>query len=249
MNKGLQIFLLILLFAIGFGGGYVIEDMLLGNKEKSQPKYDQGQEKEYTDKELGDESDEAKSTVPVIDGKPTPKRSANNTYSFTAKATVESGDNLMYELYKDANCTSKEDDNLDGEFSNIPYPSTGKYYLRVVNARTNDVSEVCEISGFVYVKKYTKLQPHEIEYVVNNLKNFSAASDDFKERVANKGLIKVTVTNLRSDEREVHNLPDVCSKVLQGFWTSITVSTPSYDEQGRLTGIVITANHNPEMYE
>lgn len=241
MNKGLQIFLLILLFAIGFGGGYVIEDMLLGNKEKSQPKYDQGQEKEYTDKELGDESDEAKSTVPVIDGKPTPKRSANNTYSFTAKATVESGDNLMYELYSDASCTNLIDENRSGEFSNILSSSNGKYYLCVVNLNTNDVSEVCEISGFVYVQMFTKLESHEIENVVNNIKIWSDVPADFKNRVAIP--IKITVSNLRSDENPVSNLADACRKVNMGTWNSITVTDKAYDGQGRLNALTISVNY------
>lgn len=240
MNKGLQIFLLILLFAIGFGGGYVIEDMLLGNKEKSQPKYDQGLEKE-TYKEPDDESDEAKSTVPVIDGKPTPKRSANNTYSFTAKATVESGDNLMYELYSDASCTNLIDENRSGEFSNIPSSSNGKYYLCVVNLNTNDVSEVCEISGFVYVQMYTRLESHEIENVVNNIKIWSDVPADFKNRVAIP--IKITVSNLRSDENPVSNLADACLKVSMGKWNSITVTNKAYDGQGRLNALTISVNY------
>ena len=238
MNKGLQIFLLILLFAIGFGGGYVIEDMLLGNKEESLTKptpipdpYDQP----------GDESDEAKSTVPVIDGKTTPKRSANNTYSFTAKATVESGDNLMYELYSDASCTNLIDENRSGEFSNIPSSSNGKYYLCVVNLNTNDVSEVCEISGFVYVQMFTKLESHEIENVVNNIKIWSDVPADFKNRVANP--IKITVSNLRSDENPVSNLADACRKVNMGTWNSITVTNKAYDSQGRLNALTISVNY------
>ena len=238
MNKGLQIFLLILLFAIGFGGGYVIEDMLLGNKEEPLTKptpipdpYDQ----------LGDESDEAKSTVPVIDGKPTPKRSANNTYSFTAKATVESGDNLMYELYSDASCTNLIDENRSGEFSNIPSSSNGKYYLCVVNLNTNDVSEVCEISGFVYVQMFTQLESHEIENVVNNIKIWSDVPADFKNRVANP--IKITVSNLRSDENPVSNLADACRKVNMGTWNSITVTNKAYDSQGRLNALTISVNY------
>ena len=238
MNKGLQIFLLILLFAIGFGGGYVIEDMLLGNKEEPLTKptpipnpYDQS----------GDESDEAKSTVPVIDGKPTPKRSANNTYSFTAKATVESGDNLMYELYSDASCTNLIDENRSGEFSNIPSSSNGKYYLCVVNLNTNDVSEVCEISGFVYVQMFTKLESHEIENVVNNIKIWSDVPADFKNRVANP--IKITVSNLRSDENPVSNLADACRKVNMGTWNSITVTNKAYDAQGRLNALTISVNY------
>lgn len=241
MNKGLQIFLLILLFAIGFGGGYVIEDMLLGNKEEPLPKDDQGQEKEYTYEKPDDESDEAKSTVPVIDGKPTPKRSANNTYSFTAKATVESGDNLMYELYSDASCTNLIDENRSGEFSNIPSSSNGKYYLCVVNLNTNDVSEVCEISGFVYVQMYTRLEPHEIENVVNNIKIWSDVPADFKNRVANP--IKITVSNLRSDENPVSNLADACRKVNMGTWNSITVTDKAYDGQGRVNALTISVNY------
>lgn len=241
MNKGLQIFLLILLFAIGFGGGYVIEDMLLGNKEEPLPKDDQGQEKEYTYEKPDDESDEAKSTVPVIDGKPTPKRSANNTYSFTAKATVESGDNLMYELYSDASCTNLIDENRSGEFSNIPSSSNGKYYLCVVNLNTNDVSEVCEISGFVYVQMYTRLESHEIENVVNNIKIWSDVPADFKNRVANP--IKITVSNLRSDENPVSNLADACRKVNMGTWNSITVTNKAYDAQGRLNALTISVNY------
>lgn len=241
MNKGLQIFLLILLFAIGFGGGYVIEDMLLGNKEEPLPKDDQGQEKEYTYEKPDDESDEAKSTVPVIDGKPTPKRSANNTYSFTAKATVESGDNLMYELYSDASCTNLIDENRSGEFSNIPSSSNGKYYLCVVNLNTNDVSEVCEISGFVYVQMFTKLESHEIENVVNNIKIWSDVPADFKNRVAIP--IKITVSNLRSDENPVSNLADACRKVNMGTWNSITVTDKAYDSQGRLNALTISVNY------
>lgn len=241
MNKGLQIFLLILLFAIGFGGGYVIEDMLLGNKEEPLPNDDQGQEKEYTYEKPDDESDEAKSTVPVIDGKPTPKRSANNTYSFTAKATVESGDNLMYELYSDASCTNLIDENRSGEFSNIPSSSNGKYYLCVVNLNTNDVSEVCEISGFVYVQMFTKLESHEIENVVNNIKIWSDVPADFKNRVAIP--IKITVSNLRSDENPVSNLADACRKVYYGKWNSITVTYKAYDGQGRLNALTISVNY------
>lgn len=237
MNKGLQIFLLVLLFGVASLGGYVIGDIVFGEKREIKPK------QEDVVIEPVDSVVVTVSPVPVILEKVKPVRSGNNIYSLTAKATVESGDELSYELYKEADCINQVAKSQSGSFANISYSVNGKYYLRVVNSKTNDVSEVQEISGFTYVQQYTKLTSSEIEHIVNNLKKWSSVGDDVKKRVCNDGHISISVTNLKSGEIPVSSMSDLCSKVNVGTWKSITVTKTSYDSVGRLSALTIMVNY------
>lgn len=243
MNKGLQIFLLVLLFGACTAVGYVIGGAIFDNGdtmpavEKVEPVVE---EVEPVVEEVVVPEEEV-STTPEIISISTPKRSNDNTYSFEVEAYVESKDDIVYELYKDSGCTKEVTKNLDGKFSNIASSTNGKYYLRVANLTTHDYSEVREVKGFVYVQMYERITAAEIEKVVNVDRNWSDAPQSLVDRISNN--LKVTVVNLRADENAVSNMSEICQKTMYDTWKSIKVEHMSYDGQNRLTHINIRVNY------
>ena len=250
MNKGLQIFLLVLLLGLSCTCGYFVGEVIFEKKSDSAVPTAEKVAEEVTpvvepavEPVIEPEPEVVLSPNPQIREVSKPKRNNDGTYYFEATAYVESGDDVVFELCKDTEFASNIfKTNRDGVFDKVKFSANdGKYYLRARNLNTNDSSEIIELEGFDYVKMYTKITAAEIEKLVNVDKDWSAAPGDFSSRISK---LKIDVVNLKEGERGVSNLSDVCNKTMFGTWQSIKVEgTPSYDGQGRLTYLKIRVNY------
>ena len=250
MNKGLQIFLLVLLLGLSCTCGYFVGEVIFEKKSDSAVSTAEKVAEVVTpvvepavEPVIEPEPEVVLSPIPQIREVSKPKRNNDGTYYFEATAYVESGDDVVFELCKDtvfaSNIFKKS---LDGVFDKVKSSANGgKYYLRARNLNTKDSSEIIELEGFDYVKMYTKITAAEIEKLVNVDKDWSAAPVDFSSRISK---LKIDVVNLKEGERGVSKLSDVCNKTMFGTWQSIKVEgTPSYDGQGRLTYLKIRVNY------
>ena len=250
MNKGLQIFLLVLLLGLSCTCGYFVGEVIFEKKSDSAvPTAEKVAEvvtpvvEPAVEPVIEPEPEVVLSPIPQIREVSKPKRNNDGTYDFKATAYVESGDEVVFELCKDTVFASNIfKTSLDGVFDKVKSSANGgKYYLRARNLNTNDSSEISELEGFDYVQMYKKITAAEIEKLVNVDKDWSAAPADFSNRISK---LKIDVVNLKEGERGVSNLSDVCSKTMFGTWQSIKVEgTPSYDGQGRLTYLKIRVNY------
>lgn len=240
MNKGLQIFLLVLLLGLSCTCGYLVGEVIFEKKSGSAvPTAEEVAEVP----DVEPEPEEVLSPIPQIREVSKPKRNNDGTYNFTATADVESGDDVVFELCTDTVFASnifKTSD--DGVFDKVKWSANGgKYYLRARNLKTNNSSEISELKGFAYVPMYKKITAAEIEKLVNVDKDWSAAPADFSNRISK---LTIDVVNLKGGERGVSNLSEVCNKTMNNVWQSIeVVGTPSYDGQGRLTYLKIRVNY------
>lgn len=239
MNKGLQIFLLVLLLGLSCTCGYLVGEVIFEKKSGSAVPTAE-EVAEVPDVEL--EPEEVLSPIPQIREVSKPKRNNDGTYNFTATVDVESGDDVVFELCTDTVFASnifKTSD--DGVFDKVKFSANdGKYYLRARNLKTNNSSEISELEGFAYVQMYKKITADEIEELVNVTKDWSAAPGDFSHRISQQ--IKIDVVNLK-DVRGVSNLSEVCNKTMNNTWQSIKVEGTSYDGQGRLKYLKIRVNY------
>lgn len=92
-----------------------------------------------------------KKTIPEITSTEVGEPDSNGVRSLTVIATVESGDNLMHELYEIGKTTAKYT-SYSGWFEEVYPVDGGKYLLKVVNTKTREFAE-CEIAGFDKVDK------------------------------------------------------------------------------------------------
>ncbi len=227
MNKGTQIFLLIVLFAASVAGGYFLEEVVMG-KDSSKSR-----------KTVVAEPEEVKSTIPDSLTWTAPKKAKSGKYSFTASASVESGDPLCYYIYKDKDCLTMIDESTKGEFNDIPANKSGIYYLRVLNMSTGEYSGVCDIEGFKEVQKCVPITKADLEKAFNVEK---ATPGWFKNSLAPK--CDVRVLGMRADEfNPPKTLGAVCDKVYFNDWNSVVVNDVAYNDMGQLTKVVITVNY------
>ena len=237
MNKGLQVFLLILLFAVSGFIGYVVEGIVI------EPTAQHNTPQPVVDTIVVPEPEIVLSTIPVIseNGITAAKRNEVGKYSFSVEATVESGDVLKYVLYRDETCLEEVVCGTDsGLFENVPGVANATYYLRVQNTATGEYSDVFSIKGFVQIKMYAKIQKAELERLINS-GNFEACPRDYKER-RTKNMTIVT-KGIKPDEREVSSLADIFSKISMGQWASVTVDNIVYDDQGRMSKLFVSVNY------
>ena len=228
MGKGVRTALLCLVFVVFAAGGYVLGGLFTEEKPV---------EVVVTAPVL--------SPVPVVSdgGITVPKRASDGTFAFTAQATVESGDQLMYVLWADETCTQEVQKNLDGNFTKVPASPSETYWLRVQNLATDDCSAVISVQGFAkpQLQMYQKITKEELNNIINVSKSYSAAPKGFSHRIAKSLAIVVNGAN-PGDE----NMPDVnsiCTQVKLGFWTSVTIDDIDYDSQNRMNRLVITVNY------
>lgn len=87
-----------------------------------------------------------KKTIPEITSTEVGEPDSNGVRSLTVVATVESGDNLMHELYEIGETTAKYT-SYSGWFEEVYPVDGGKYLLKVVNTRTGEFAER-QVSGF-----------------------------------------------------------------------------------------------------
>ena len=227
MNKGTQIFLLIVLFAASVAGGYFLEEVVMG-KDSSKSR-----------KAVVVEPEVVLSTVPDSLTWTTPVKAKSGKYSFTASAYVESGDPLCYYIYKDKDCLTMIDESTKGEFNDIPANKSGIYYLRVLNMSTGEYSGVCDIEGFKEVQKCKQITKADLEKAFNVEK---ATPGWFKNSLGRN--CDVQVLGMRADEfNSPKTLGAVCDKVYFNDWNSVVVNDVAYNDMGQLTKVVITVNY------
>lgn len=180
------------------------------------------------------------STVPVISSVSNPVRDAAGNYSFQVKASVESGDDLKYGLFSDANRQNQVAMTSDGNFTSIAPSSTGSYYLAVVNDITHQWSESKKVSGFDKPVMFEKVTKEELEKICNS-GDYGMAPAKFSHRFA-PGFV-IVANGMKDDERAVKSVSDICQKVMMGTWRSITIQTMEYDSQNRVKKLVFNVNY------
>lgn len=124
MSKGLQISLLVGLFAISTAAGYFISDMLFPKEAKEVVKV----EKPVVEEPV-------KSSLPVIHDVNSSWSEALKVYTITVDASVETDDQLKYYLYTDEACKMECDHGFENKFD-VNGTDDGNYYIKVVNNRT-----------------------------------------------------------------------------------------------------------------
>lgn len=234
MGKGVQVALLCLVFTVFTAAGYFFGDVILNDDDV----------KTEVVEETVETSAPVISTVPVIPqgGVSAPKRASNGTYSFTAQAYVESGDQLIYFLYADAEATQEVQKNLDGNFTGIPASVSGTYYLLVQNPASRELSTLYPVGGFAAPRpSYKKITVEELHQIINIDHNFSSTEKGFNKRISPN--LNIVVSGANENDVEVHTLEDVCKQVKLHLWSSVIFGTPSYDDQGRLSRLPITVNY------
>ena len=174
MNKGIQIVSLILLFSVCGVAGYFIGGVF----DKKELQTDNVVVSGVAEVVVAPEVIEAPvvpevilSTKPEITNSPTPvKNEDNKTYSLIVKASVESGDSLVYYITKDDKGDDRVATSDDGEFNTLPHSSNGKYYVWVEN------TETCEryhrvVSGFDPITVKPNIKPLTAEEINKALLN------------------------------------------------------------------------------
>lgn len=125
MSKGLQISLLVGLFALSTAAGYFISDMLFPKEAKEVVKV----EKTVVEEPV-------KSSLPVIHDVKSSWSEALKVYTITVDASVETDDQLKYYLYTDEACKMEYDHGFENKFEDVKGTDDGNYYIKVVNNRT-----------------------------------------------------------------------------------------------------------------
>lgn len=229
MGKGVRTALLCLVFVVFAAGGYVLGGLFTEEKPV---------EEVVTAPVL--------SPVPVVSdgGITVPKRASDGTFAFTAQATVESGDQLMYVLWADETCTQEVQKNLDGNFTKVPASVSETYCLRVQNLATGDCSPVILVKGFAKpkVQMYRKITEEELYSIFEKGVSGTNVEKGFEQRLADG--FKIVATNLKEDDFLPRRPEDIYGRLRYDQWTSVTIAEPlTYDQQGRLIKLVITIEY------
>lgn len=227
MNKGTQIFLLIVLFAASVAGGYFLEEVVMG-KDSSKSR-----------KTVVVEPEVVLSPIPDSLTWTAPKKAKSGKYSLTASAYVESGDILMYHLYEDKECKRAYASNYDGEFSEIPGTASQTYYLVVQNYDTGDLSEVKPITGFVKEAQYDKIPLAELQSIINSGLWANAPESYLKGGRIHPNFSLKPIGIDPAEVRPPKSLADVCNKIQANKWASAKLANPVYNRQGQLTSIEV----------
>lgn len=158
------------------------------------------------------------------------KGSSKYIYSFTVEASTETGDSLVFELYKDEKCQQLVTSNGTGRFSEIPQKADGKYYLRVTNHESGDQSEIKPIFGFE-CWKVVRLSKDEISKIMHK---GTGSVDNVSDRIDNNNL-KIQFVNISSDDpRPPKTLSEVKTRI-PTIWQSVEILDLGYNEaDGRL---------------
>lgn len=175
MNKGLQIFLLVLLFFVCGVVGYFAGEVLLDSNISD----DKGVEQVVEDAPV-QETEVVYSTIPVIEAVSGPVlNSDGKSYDLIVEATVESGDDLLYMIVRTPYDVSAPDtkyevaSSSDGIFTNIaPSVDTGyAYTVLVYNINTANEYDRQDVEGFKPIQQDIKpITKEELQIAVNNNK-------------------------------------------------------------------------------
>lgn len=176
MNKGLEIFLLVLLFCVCGIIGYFGCEMLVGNGDAAPA--EKIVEPELIEVEPLDEPIESPKPT-IMDAKCELISSGNGgSYRLTIIAGIDSAEELVYVLYKDKEFTDQISDNYIGVFENLPSTPSGKYYVKVHVEDNAENYDYAEISGFDRV--HTLVSPisaQELQASINGTSDGSVPSD------------------------------------------------------------------------
>lgn len=234
MGKGLQIILLAVVFAVCGVGGFFLGEVLLSDTQEEVVV----EAAPVVEEPVVDEPAPAVPAVPEIKEVSVPAYGADRKYSFSVKAEVHTGDALEYVLYGDDACQKEIVRTLDGVFSGIASSHAGTYYLCVVNSVTGETSAVTPVKGFVF--KYDKITKEELERICNS-GDYGTAPAKFNHRIVAK--LAIVANGIKSDERGVASVADICQKVMMGTWNSISVDEITYDSQNRMKKLTISVNY------
>lgn len=229
MKKGVvQAIMLALLFAVSLAVGYFAPKLIPAGKEVLVEDEAQVLEAEET----------GISVIPEILGIEGLEHDMSGMYRFSVKATVPSGDGVIYILYSDESRSMEIGRCEDGKFSGIsPSVSKGVYWLCAVNKRTmTDSSALTPVSGFNYVAMVEKITKSELENICNSGDFGNSTSSKFSNRVS-KSLVLVP-NGMRANEREVKKIDDICKKINMETWKNIKITGIEYDKQNKLSKVV-----------
>ena len=232
MGKVLQIAIVALLYIVCAVGGFFLHDVVIAESDVEDV------HEAIEENVVAEEP--AKGAVPVIADVSVPKRGTTGKYGFSVMAEVQTSDQLLYVIYSDSECLVEVAKSLDGKFSEIPSVSSAKYYVRVQNLTTKDLSEIVEVSGFVPITMYEKITKAELEKICNS-GDFGTAPAKFNHRIMTG--CQIVPQGMNSEERGVSTVADVCQKVMMGVWKSVTVENIEYDSQNRMKKLVLKVNY------
>lgn len=231
MNKSSQIFLLIVVFAACVAGGYFIGEAVLDDSPSKDRERDVETQRPVV------------SSIPkILDTSPVSGK--GEKYSFSVYAYVDSEDPMIYSLFSDEDCLKKVVENYDGEFKDVPGTASQTYYLQVKNLKTDEVSETFPVNGFAKsIPKVKKITVTELDNIINTQKNWNAAPDDYKSRLAAGFKPKILGTDPAREARQAMSLGDVCMKIANEDWSYVRISNPRYNGQDQLTSVDIYVNY------
>lgn len=173
------------------------------------------------------------STTPEIKSAIVGLRSSANYrqagYDFTASASTESGDNLLYELFEADNDRTAKYQSQNGQFKNVYPVDTGKYWLRVTNTRTGDFATK-EVSGFGKINKYSAVELQNQLNSDTQEKLFYHHFDHDKLKFDCEGADASDGIGALLEKREAFG------------WVLTVVGTPQYDEYNRITYFKVKAD-------
>lgn len=233
MGKGLQIVLLAVLFAGCAAGGWFLQGAVMGDGDvQEEPEVKTVIEVKPTVPEAD--------CIPVISEVTAPKREADGRFSFSVTSSVASGDDLLYVLYGDKDCTVEVAKELQGNFNGIAPTASQTYWLKVQNMASGDWSTVTEVKGFVQLVMYEKITAAELEQICNS-GDYGTASPNFSKRISSK--FSIISRGMKPEENPVSTVGDICSKVAMGIWRSVSVENITYDSQNRMKELTLRVNY------
>lgn len=231
MNKNIQIPLLVIVFVVCGACGFFLGNVLFAEPAKVvEPE---------PEPMVVEEPVIVLSTIPVIDTVSTPVGKGGR-YNFSVIASVESGDELIYGLYRDELCTENVDANFDGNFIDVAGTDSKIYYVKVENTKTRESSEIVSVGGFVKLVKVQKVTKDDLEQLFNVAKSWSAATPKILAGVPTNVQIKV----LNQEIEKKRSVNDICMQIESGVWSSVTVLQESlvYDAQDKLIKMTVSVN-------
>lgn len=204
---------------------YTNDAQLSNNKQDNTPRDSNINEDAKEDKDVNTETPALNvSTKPEIKSTyvaPRTTKAFNKIgLDFTVTASVESEDQLRYELYETGGSVAKYT-STTGVFTDVYPVDTGKYTLKVVNTRTNDYVET-EVSGFNKINKYSA---SELQRQLNSdtqEKLFFHHFDNNKLRFDCDGADSADGIGALLEKREAFG------------WVLTVVGTPQYDDYNRI---------------
>lgn len=161
---------------------------------------------------------------------------ANGSYKFEVKATTESGDKLVFNLYA-AGKSEPVAYSADGNFKNIPpaEDETGVYTLEVRNTVTNEYTSR-PVSGFLkQVEQKTlinKLSAMDLQKMFNSGNIPASVKPNFAHGY------KIVCSGLAEDESAPDRYEEIVNRLIAS-WSRVEVTNVKYNDKNQITVIYI----------